>query len=101
MDGKVLTVGYVPVSFPRDPADVSQYDEHVILGQIFEPLVDADGDGNLSTSIAKEWNFSKDGKQIEFLIDTNVLFSNGKKVTAGDVVYSISRHLNMESQSHT
>lgn len=94
-----LSVGFVPVSFPRDPVEFNQYDEHVIAGQILEPLVEADGEGKISPSVAKEWHYSKDGLQIDFLIDSNKFFSNGKQVTADDVVYSLKRHMNSNSQS--
>ncbi len=93
------TVGFVPTSFPRDPLEVNQYDEHVILGQILEPLVDSDGNGRVVPSVAKEWHFHDQGKKLIFEIDSSIRFSNGKNVTAVDVVYSINRHITFQSQS--
>jgi len=94
-----LTVGYVPISFPRDPVEFNQFDEHIIVGQILEPLVDADGGGKVGPSIAKEWHFSKDGLLITFRLDEKKKFSNGKSVTAKDVAYSLKRHMSTNSQS--
>lgn len=94
-----LTFGYVPLSFPRDPIEFNQFDEHVVYGQIVEPLIDADGDGRIVPGVAKEWKFSKDGKRITFKIDTQLKFSNGSFVKSSDVVYSITRHLKSKSQS--
>lgn len=93
------TFGYVPISFPRDPVEFNQFDEHVVIGQILETLVDADGDGKLVPAVAKQWHFSANGKEIIFNIDSEVKFSDGKNVKSEDVVYSIKRHLKSNSQS--
>ena len=91
--------GYVPVTFPRDIALVNQFAEHVVLGQILEPLVDADRLGNMMRGIAESWSVSKDGKVLTFKIGLNQTFSNGKSVEAKDVKFSIDRHLNEKTQS--
>lgn len=99
MEAQARSIGYVPPSFPRDPVDVNQYDEHIILGQILEPLIDADGNGQIVPGIASSWKFSNAGKQIEFTLNTEIKFSNGKNISAEDAVYSIERHLKSDSQS--
>lgn len=91
--------GYVPVTFPRDVALVNQFAEHVVLGQILEPLVDADRFGSMTRGIAESWNVSADGKTLSFKIGADQRFSNGKLVEAKDVKYSIDRHLNEKTQS--
>jgi len=99
VSASTLSIGFVPPSFPRDPVDVNQFDEHIILGQIMEPLVDADGDGKLVPSVAKDWRVEDFGKTLIFMIDSSIEFNNGEKVKAKDVVYSIKRHLSSNSQS--
>lgn len=99
MEALTPSIGYVPPSFPRDPIEVNQFDEHIILGQILEPLIDADGNGQIVPGIATSWKFSDGGKKIEFKINSDILFSNGKKVSSEDVAYSIQRHLTSDSQS--
>lgn len=91
--------GYVPVTFPRDVALVNQFAEHVVLGQILEPLVDADRFGSMTRGIAESWNVSADGKTLTFKIGADQHFSNGKTVEAKDVKYSIDRHLHEKTQS--
>ncbi len=95
-----LTLGYVPVSFPRDPVEVNLVEEHTILGQILEPILDSDRNGGLDAGIAESWKFEKDGKSIILKIKKGRLFSTGKEVLSEDVVFSIERHLNnSKSQS--
>lgn len=97
----VLKLGYVPTTFPRDVIEVNQFAEHAILGQILEPLVDADRFGNMTPGLAESWTVSKDGKTLKFKLMKGRTFSNGRIITAKDVVYSISRHLkNQKSQSN-
>jgi peptide/nickel transport system substrate-binding protein len=91
--------GYVPVTFPRDVALVNQFAEHVILGQILEPLVDADRFGSMTRGIAESWSVSADGKTLTFKIGANQHFSNGKPVGPKDIKYSIDRHLKEKTQS--
>lgn len=97
---KIITLGYVPLTFPRDPIDVNYFEEHMILGQIIEPIIDTDINGNLIPGVADRWSFSSDGKKISFFIDKEKIFSNGMKVTSEDIAFSIRRHLlNPKSQS--
>ena len=91
--------GYVPLTFPRDILAVNQFAEHTVLGQILEPLVDADRFGNIAPGIADEWKISEDGKTLTFTIASDKKFSNGSKLTAKDVKYSLDRHLKSKSQS--
>lgn len=91
--------GYVPVTFPRDPAEVNQFSEHILLGQILEPLVDTDKLGNVIPGIAKSWKFENQGTTIKFQLDSTRQFSNGKKLTSKDVEYTLNRVIEKKSQS--
>lgn len=91
--------GYVPVTFPRDPAEVNQFSEHILLGQILEPLVDTDRNGNVVPGIAKTWKFENNGATIRFQLDSTRKFSNGKKLTSKDVEYTLNRVIEKKSQS--
>ncbi|MFZ4402726.1 MAG: ABC transporter substrate-binding protein [Pseudobdellovibrionaceae bacterium] len=99
---KEISVGYVPITFPRDPTEVNLVEEHTILGQILEPLIDSDHFGNIMPGIAHKWSFEDNDKKIRFWITTNKNFSNGEKLVPEDVLYSINRHLKSEtSQSRS
>ncbi len=91
--------GYVPVTFPRDPAEVNQFAEHILLGQILEPIVDTDKLGNVVPGIAKRWTFEDKGQTIRFHINTERVFSSGKKLTSKDVEYTLKRIIDKKSQS--
>lgn len=96
---QVKKYGYVPITFPRDPAEVNQFAEHILLGQILEPIVDTDKLGNVVPGIAKHWTFKDKGQTIEFQLDSKRVFSNGKKLTSKDVEYTLKRILDKKSQS--
>ncbi len=64
-----------------------------IQRDLFEGLVAEDKDGNVVPGIAEKWELSDDGKVYTFhLRDTT--WTNGDKVTAGDVVYAWQRGVN-------
>jgi len=96
---EVKKYGYVPVSFPRDPVEVNQFSEHILLGQILEPIVDTDKLGNVIPSIAKSWSFEDKGLTIRFNLVSDRVFSNGKKLTSKDVSYTLKRIIEKKSQS--
>jgi hypothetical protein len=90
---KTPTAGFFPVSFPRDPVDVNIYLEHILLGQVLEPLVETGVDGMIIPAAAEKWEVSKDQRKIKFYLREGLVFSNGKPVDSEDVKYSIQRHL--------
>jgi MarR-like DNA-binding transcriptional regulator SgrR of sgrS sRNA len=96
---QVPTFGFVPRSFPRDPIFINQFAEHMLIGQILQPLTDTDQLGNVIPSIASKWHFEDNGKKIIFEIDQSIKFSNGKNVNSIDVKYTIERHIKKKSQS--
>ncbi len=91
--------GYVPPTFPRDPAEVNQFAEHIVLGQILEPMVDTDKMGNVTPGLAESWSFEDKGLTIKFKIRKDRFFSNGKKLEAKDIKYTIDRVIQKKSQS--
>lgn len=94
-----FTYGYVPKTFPRDPAAVNLYHEHILLGQILEPILDTDQFGNLTPGLATSWRIENEGKKFVLTLRTDKTFSNGTKVTAFDAKYTIDRMIEKNSQS--
>jgi ABC-type transport system substrate-binding protein len=90
---KIPTVGYFPKSFPRDPIETNIYLEHLLLGQILQPLVEVGQDGSIQAGVADNWTVKNNGLIIEFSISNDARFSNGKKVTSEDVVFTLERHM--------
>lgn len=95
----IPTYGFVPLSFPRDPALVNQFLEHVVLGQLISPLVEADLSGNTKPGIAESWAFEDDGLRIRFSLRPDFRFADGSEITADDVSATLSRHLGTGTQS--
>jgi ABC-type transport system substrate-binding protein len=93
------TYGYVPPSFPRDPIAINQFDEHIAIGQILEPLVETDEAGRLTAGVAESWQILNEGREYRFKLRSGLKFSNGAPITAQDAAYSIQRHLKTKSQS--
>lgn len=91
--------GYVPLTFPRDPAEVSFFPEQVMLGQILEPLVDTDKMGNLTPGVAESWAFENQGLTIRIKLNKSRRFSNGNLISSKDVKYTINRMIEKKSQS--
>ncbi|MBP1326983.1 peptide/nickel transport system substrate-binding protein [Leucobacter exalbidus] len=65
------------------------------IDKIFEPLVSFDADGKIIAWLA-DYEVSGDGLTYTFTLHDGVKFSDGTEVTPEDVVFSITRHLEME-----
>ena len=96
---QVPSIGFAPRSFPRDPVEVNQFAEHMLIGQILQPLTDTDQLGNVIPSVASKWYFEEEGRRITFEIDQSIKFSNGKNINSKDVKYTLERHIKNKSQS--
>ncbi|MGJ8546894.1 MAG: ABC transporter substrate-binding protein [Sulfitobacter sp.] len=64
-----------------------------------ETLIETSPDGTLQNRLAEEYSASDDAKTWTFKIRKGVQFSNGKDLTAQDVLRTLERHSNEESQS--
>ncbi|RWO95089.1 MAG: twin-arginine translocation signal domain-containing protein, partial [Mesorhizobium sp.] len=72
----------------------------IVFGKCWgELLMEMTPDGGIEYRIAEEIGSSKDAKVWTFKIRQDVEFHNGKTVTAEDVVATLERHSNKESQS--
>lgn len=96
---QVPSIGFAPRSFPRDPITINQFAEHMLIGQILQPLTDTDQLGNVIPSVASKWYFEEEGRRITFEIDQSIKFSNGKNIKSKDVKYTLERHIKKKSQS--
>ena len=64
-----------------------------------EPLVELGADGSLEPKVATEWGATADAKTWTFVIREGITFSNGKTVTAEDVLATFERHAGEDSES--
>lgn len=88
-----------------DPAFSKDQSTMWACAQLFNGLVQFDGDLNIIPSIAKKWTISDDGKVYSFTLRNDVFFhehellSKDRKVIASDFVYSFSRLLDEQVAS--
>ena len=82
-----------------DPAFSRKQAEIWATNQIFNGLVQLDNDLNVKPDLAKSWNFSEDGKTIDFYLRKNIYFhkhylfgkDSTRTVKARDFEYSFNR----------
>ncbi len=74
-----------------DPHTATSAGKREIFFNIFEGLVKADPDGNFKPALAESYEISEDAKTFTFKLREGVLFHNGSKLTAEDVVYTLDR----------
>ncbi len=67
----------------------------IVTGYVFEGLITRDPDTlEWKPELADRWEVSEDGKTITFHIDSRARFSDGRPVTADDVVFTIETIMN-------
>ncbi|MEP4036011.1 ABC transporter substrate-binding protein [Pseudophaeobacter sp.] len=64
-----------------------------------EPLVELAEDGSLDMKVAESFEASADAQVWKFKIRSGITFSNGKSVTAEDVVQTMDRHSGEDTKS--
>lgn len=79
-----------------DPQVTSSYSSLQILNNVLETLTTFDENQNLVPSLATSWEQSEDGLTWTFNLREGVMFSNGREMTAEDVVFTYERFLDPE-----
>jgi peptide/nickel transport system substrate-binding protein len=74
-----------------DPANTIIAGDIYTLDKIFEPLFVTNPQGELTPWLASSYKLSNGNKTVTFPLRPGVKFSNGKPLTAADVVFSINR----------
>lgn len=87
-----INVGPEPKTI--DPALNSAVDGSVYIQHAFEGLATRDKDNKIVGGVAESWDISEDGLTYTFYIRENAKWSDGKKITADDFVYSWRRAVN-------
>ena len=82
-----------------DPAYVTDIYSLNVVMNLFDGLVEFDKDLNVVPAISRVWKISRDHRTYTFFLRKGVKFHNGREVTAGDFVFSLSRILSKETKS--
>jgi len=76
-----------------DPTRVGDNITQSLLGNIFEPIVRQDADGNIVPGLADSWDISDDGLEYTFYLASDVTFHDGVPVTVEDVEYTVEMYM--------
>lgn len=96
----LITFGADPASV-LDPIQVRDEGTAEYMVEIFGGLVTLDLDLKVQPDLAEKWDISSDGKTYTFTLRNNIVFHNGKRVTAEDFKYSIERAADPAENSPT
>ncbi len=82
-----------------DPTLNSSSYGFIYINHAFEGLLNKDTNNNIIEGVANKWEISKDNLVYTFHLRDNAKWSDGKKVTAGDFLYSFRRAVNPKTAS--
>ncbi len=99
VEGGSIIVTYKDDMATLDPAIGYDWQNWSMINSVFSRLVDyKPGTTELAPSLADSYTVSPDGLTYTFKLDPNAKFTNGRKVVAADVKYSIERAVNPKTQ---
>ncbi len=88
---KATPVSQMVVSYPTDPKTFNPaliVESAYILNYTYEGLVKENGRGEIEPDLAKYWETSQDNKKIIYTLRKELKWSDGKPLTADDVVFT-------------
>lgn len=91
MSHKTVTIGLklAPTNLDIRNQSGSSLDQ-LLIGNVYEGLVARNEKNQVSPSLAKSWEVSKDGLHYTFHLRKHSVFSNGHKLTAKDAAWSFN-----------
>lgn len=92
-----IAVDQSPVGL--DPHIATAFSTFVVIGQIYDGLLELNADLGLEPALAESWAVSDDGLSYTFTLRDGVVFHNGRAMTSADVVYSFERIMAEETGS--
>ena len=99
VQGGSIIVTYKDDMATLDPAIGYDWQNWSMINALFSRLVDyKPGTTEIVPSLADSYTVSDDGLTYTFKLNPNAKFTNGRKVVAADVKYSIERAVNPKTQ---
>ncbi len=98
-DFSALELSIVQDPTSLDPAMIVDVTGGSVAAKLFNGLVRFDERMNVAPDVAASWRISADGRTYTFFLRRDVLFHNGRRLTAQDVKYSFERVLSPLSGS--
>ncbi len=95
------TEGMVGAISSFNPLFVSaNYVDKVVDSLIFDKFVYINTEGKPTPGVAEEWTVSRDNLTYTFVLDQNMYWQNGEKVTVDDVLYTFNTAISLYSDYH-
>jgi ABC-type transport system substrate-binding protein len=98
-NGQVIVVAAATIPGSLDPTEAWYQAHYLAIGCFLATLVRISKSGAPEGLIARKWEISLNGKQIDFTINSDAKFHDGTQITSADIAYSISRHFWPSRQS--
>lgn len=89
--GGTLVAGQSAEPDRFDPHLTSAYASFQVLENVYDTIVQPGADLTMEPALATEWTTSDDSLTWTFTLRDDVVFHNGRPLTAADVVYSLER----------
>jgi ABC-type oligopeptide transport system substrate-binding subunit len=70
-----------------------------VIHELMRGLTDFNAQAKITPELAKSWTVSPDGKRYTFQLRSNIRWSDGKPITAGDFIYAWKRVLTQANGS--
>jgi peptide/nickel transport system substrate-binding protein len=86
--GDVLVLSSIGDASTLIPMLASDASSHEVAGFLFNGLVKYDKDYNIVGDLARSWDIENDGKLLRFHLRNDVLWHDGQKFTARDVMFT-------------
>ena len=97
--GGTLVAAWAQDPVGLDPHITSARSSFQVLENVLDTLLTLDAELNVVPSLAESWEASDDGLQWTFTLREGVRFSNGRALSADDVVFTYQRMLDPETGS--
>jgi peptide/nickel transport system substrate-binding protein len=97
--GGTYNVGVITPSGNIDPLTTTDYDTMWLVGLASANLIIANTHGTLEPQLATSWTQSENKREWTVALRPNAKFSDGKPLTASDVVWTFDQILSPSSQS--
>ena len=75
----------------------STEEERQVLQYLYDPLIDFNAELEPIPGTAARWEIAEGGRRYIFHLDPRAVFSDGKPVTSGDVIFTLEKILDEES----
>lgn len=88
--GKTYSEGLLKEPRNINPIFISANDSERDIAQlVFSSLITFNGHGEIIPDLAERYEISSDGKSYDFVLRKNILWHDGKKFTADDVIFTV------------